>query len=284
MMSCPEGKIFKEGYEVQGYVRADGTHVNSFSVGATCITDRGALGKGERILPPLGDELHLKSYGYSIDRSEQARRKALREASKDNDPLEVLRRINLIRNYQAKDRKNAENRKRFDDDVEYMKDFYARWKKQHSQSGGHADIGVYESHNLDGMNIVYRTMDETDSLYLNDMESETPHLNKFFTWADGDVIGVFANNKLQGYFKYNLDLNKHAVMITHFKTLKGKRSLLYVFIEKYFSSNGFNTIYVVVDTKDKDAIDNLNLWTREKFSFEKVENSNFCKLTLVKII
>ena len=68
------------------------------------------------------DMLQLSKYGYSITKSIDDRRAALDAASKDNDILVVLRRLNLVRNYQS----IAENKKIFDDDIEYVRELYTK--------------------------------------------------------------------------------------------------------------------------------------------------------------
>ena len=65
----------------------------------------------------FGDhELHLRNYGYAIKKSNDERRTAMDAACKDYGTSAVLQRLNVVRNYQSK----PENRKIFDDDIEYM--------------------------------------------------------------------------------------------------------------------------------------------------------------------
>lgn len=132
---CARGEIEREGYYRKGYMRnsfrrKDGTfvpstYVSGAEVPPTCVKDMGKPGKGPRILPKPSGKLHLHKYGYAIRKSEANRRAALRAASRDNDTLEVLRHLNLLRNYQP----IPENKAIFSQDVEYMKNLYAREKK-----------------------------------------------------------------------------------------------------------------------------------------------------------
>lgn len=142
---CGPGKILREGYHRKGYQRneferQDGTvvpatYVSAANVPPVCVKDTGRPGKGPKTLPKLGDKIHLTRYGYSIHKPESSRRAALRAASQDFNTLEVLRRLNLIRNYQAV----PENKAIFSSDVEYMKKLYANIKKKdpaNRQKGG----------------------------------------------------------------------------------------------------------------------------------------------------
>jgi hypothetical protein len=99
-------------------------------VKANCIEDRGKKGKGPYTLPPITNNLELSRYGYSLKKSQQSRRKSLRDASKKNSALPVLRRVNLIRNYS---KSYPANYTKLSADVEYMKKYYARIKKTSSK-------------------------------------------------------------------------------------------------------------------------------------------------------
>ncbi|AKI80314.1 putative N-acetyltransferase [Acanthamoeba polyphaga mimivirus] len=137
---CPPGEILREGYyrhgyERRGFKRSSGTYippteVSEAYVPPTCIIDRGKPGKGPRILPKPGNDLHLSWYGYAVHESERDRHRALVEASQENDPLEVLRRLNLLRNYQAyPDVKDIMSQ-----DVKFMSDLYAKYKERNPEA------------------------------------------------------------------------------------------------------------------------------------------------------
>lgn len=213
---CKSGEILKDGYVRKAhkrneYKRSNGVVVKSSRVpethvAATCVKDTGKPGKGPKILPKLNDNLKISKYGYSIHKSEPVRRAALREASRDNDTLEVLRKLNLIRNYQS-DKKNKEI---FSKDVEYMKKLYAKSKKQR---GGDNDLidnelissddiitvnlpenrkikidtvissdevcdddkctttnNVYETHTIDNTEVIFRTIKKSDSEQILDLD------------------------------------------------------------------------------------------------------------------
>lgn len=75
------------------------------------------------LIDPKGP--HLTEYGYDIHKSQSEREKSLIKASKKVGVLEVLRRLNLIRNYTAVE----SNKKKMSKDVEFMKKFYEVSKK-----------------------------------------------------------------------------------------------------------------------------------------------------------
>ena len=177
---CGEGEIMRKGFHRKGFQRRsfkrkDGTVVSpSYIPGAyvspTCTKDMGKPGKGPKTLPRPDDLVHLTKYGYSIRQSETNRRAALREASRKNGTLLVLQRLNLLRNYQPV----PENKEIFTDDVEFMKEMYAKEKakRQRKQSGSKNSSqrksknqrgGVYlfgEPSDGDGVDTTSETSDE----------------------------------------------------------------------------------------------------------------------------
>ncbi|XWV24647.1 putative N-acetyl transferase [Tupanvirus deep ocean] len=132
---CGPGEILRKGFTRKGFhrnefTRKDGivvpsTYIPETKVPPTCVPDLGKPGRGKKTLPPPDDILHLSSYGYSIHKPETVRRAALRAAAKDYDILLVLRRLNLLRNYQP----IPENKEIFSKDVEFMKDMYDPYRK-----------------------------------------------------------------------------------------------------------------------------------------------------------
>ena len=83
--------------------------------------------ESKKILPPVSKDKKdsLEKYGYKLSKSRSARRKALKRAARSRKILPVLRRINLISNYM---KSKPENHKIIREDVEYMKDLYAKYK------------------------------------------------------------------------------------------------------------------------------------------------------------
>lgn len=132
---CGPGEILRKGYHRKGYERrsferSDGTkvpatYVSDAYVPPTCVPDQGSKGYGPKTLPPLGMDIHLSNYGYSIHKPANERRAALKAATHDYSTLSVLRRLNLIRNYQAV----PENKEKFSDDVKYLQRQYANTRR-----------------------------------------------------------------------------------------------------------------------------------------------------------
>lgn len=79
----------------------------------------------KKTLPPLGKDISLSKSGYKVKNSEQTRRSSLKRASKKYGTLPVLRRLNLVRNYQ----KNTSAEKVLTKDVNYMSDMHHAAKK-----------------------------------------------------------------------------------------------------------------------------------------------------------
>lgn len=134
--ACPRGKVSKikhskKGHLRRAYTRKDGTrvkaaYVSRTTVPSTCVLDKGVRGKGKQTLPPIKKVGFLRRHGYSVDKAESSRRKAIREAAKESDPLEVLRHLNLIRNYTA----DVGNKRVLSRDVRYSSELYERYKKR----------------------------------------------------------------------------------------------------------------------------------------------------------
>jgi hypothetical protein len=82
--------------------------------------------KRPKVLPPLGNDMSLHKYGYTLQDSAKARSTSLKRASKVYGPLPVLRRVNLIRNYT---KSVPVNYKKLSVDVEFLKKEYKRSKK-----------------------------------------------------------------------------------------------------------------------------------------------------------
>lgn len=101
--TCPRGEILRKGYVRKAYKRSDGTVVKSKRIAATCVPDKGKPGKtpnSKKVLPKP-KQGGLSKYGYSNIKTAGAvkRRAALTIAVKDLGYAPVVRRLNLISNY-----------------------------------------------------------------------------------------------------------------------------------------------------------------------------------------
>jgi hypothetical protein len=75
-------------------------------------------------LPKLSKDVSLSKSGYKVKKSDQERHKSLKKASKKYGSLVVLRRLNLVRNYN----KNKEIEGVLSNDVNYMSDLHKQGK------------------------------------------------------------------------------------------------------------------------------------------------------------
>lgn len=173
--SCGPGQILRKGYTKKGYVRSayqrkDGKIIPSAvipttKVPPTCVPDFGKPGHGRKTLPKPDDIVHLTKYGYSVHASDSQRHDALRAASRDYGTLTILRRLNLLRNYQA----IPENKEIFSQDVEYMKQLYdpirkvpRKKSKMNYQSGGNDFSDSDEDETVEEINLP-----ETNKMEIN---------------------------------------------------------------------------------------------------------------------
>ncbi|QGR54137.1 hypothetical protein [Moumouvirus maliensis] len=139
-IKCRSGEILRKGYHRKGFerrefVRSNGTivpasYIPETYVPPTCVKDMGQPGKGPKILPTPRGDIHFRDYGYDVHKPDRERQQALIDASNDYNPLTVLRRMNLIRNYQPV----PENKERMSRDVEFLSNYYAKIKEMDSNN------------------------------------------------------------------------------------------------------------------------------------------------------
>jgi len=145
--SCPKGKIRRQSYvkkshNRRSYVKKDGTRVKGSYVDKTkvksgCTKDRGMPGKTpkiKRILPKPGEEVSFRKFGYKVNNSDIVRERALSRVVKLFGPLKSLRRLNLLRNYQPRDKEGRRVSRIMSRDVEYLKKKYKNYKRRHGRT------------------------------------------------------------------------------------------------------------------------------------------------------
>jgi hypothetical protein len=118
--TCPKGMIIRKSYTTKKTSKK-----NSIYVPETCIKDKGKLGHGPKILSNIDKNISLSSFGYKLSKSDKSRKTSLKKASKKYGKLNVLRRVNLIRNYSKSIPKNYE---KLSNDVSYLKKEYSKDK------------------------------------------------------------------------------------------------------------------------------------------------------------
>jgi hypothetical protein len=93
--------------------------------------------KSKKSLPPIDTNIHLSNYGYSLDKTEKARKTSLKRASKKEGSTlpskrlgeakllrPILKRLNLIRNYTS----IKSNKTKMTKDVDFLKKEYKKEK------------------------------------------------------------------------------------------------------------------------------------------------------------
>ncbi len=142
--SCGPGQIRRASYDRKahsrksyrrGSTKVKGSYVDRTHVPSACVKDMGKPGKtpkSKRVLPRPGEKLHLSKYGYATHKAPSERHAALMKAAeKSGEPmLTVLRRLNLLANYQADPRAKAAMR----EDVDYMSAQYAKYKRSQGRT------------------------------------------------------------------------------------------------------------------------------------------------------
>ena len=127
--SCGEKEILRASYNRKSYRRKSGSRIAATHVKASCVPATGkAIRRGsktpkaERVLPKPSEDVSLEAFGYGTHQPTHIRHKALEAASKKFGSLPILRRLNLLRNYQA----HPAAKKVMSADVEFMSVLHAR--------------------------------------------------------------------------------------------------------------------------------------------------------------
>lgn len=265
---CSPGKIMRKGYKRSAYKRTDGTVVKETKVDPVCIKDQGKPGKGPKTLPKPDDKLHLSKYGYYYKKSADARHKALRSAVKENDALKVLRRLNLLRNYQSV----PEVKSVFSDDVEYMKKLYSKIKKNDNQiGGGDTDIQAFsEVYIINDTEIRFHPIKQEElSKITPDQQDVLLDMDKNKTSTQIQFIGMLINNKLGGVCGFTT--SNETAEIVHFVAPQKFSVELFSVVHDYLMLNNIKKIIVkVTNINDKDISPKLNLWINMGLRFDAV--------------
>ena len=119
---CGKGEIRRSSYKKNSYKKKDGTKIKGSKVRSSCIEDRGKKGKGRKLFV-IKDGGLLTKEGYSLKKSQSARRASIRKASREKGMLSVLRHLNAIRTLQ---KSNPENFKKLDADVKFIQKEYKK--------------------------------------------------------------------------------------------------------------------------------------------------------------
>ena len=119
---CGKGEIRRSSYKRKSYRSKNGTKIKKSKVKSSCIEDRGKKGKGRKLFV-IKDGGLLTKEGYSLKKSQNARKISIRKASRKKGMLSVLRHLNAIRTLQ---KSNPENYKKLDADVKFIQKKYKK--------------------------------------------------------------------------------------------------------------------------------------------------------------
>lgn len=98
---CSPGTIKRKAYTRKAYTRSDGTHVKATRVAASCVPDRGTVGRGKKVVKTPLKKGELKMFGYSVSEPAADRRHALSLAIRHyGDATSVFRKVNLLATFQ----------------------------------------------------------------------------------------------------------------------------------------------------------------------------------------
>lgn len=118
-LQCPAGEIARNGYITE----------NGKVVGATCIENRGAVGKYEGQEPIYLEKGEMSQFGYDDlkEKSANARRNAIKRAVKEDGYSTVIKRVNVL--YILNKKQNKELAKIAKSDVDWMEEHSNMLKK-----------------------------------------------------------------------------------------------------------------------------------------------------------
>jgi len=124
---CPKGYELKEGYNRKSYTTKKGTKVPKTHVAPTCIKDRGLPGKilDDFKVITISNKNKLSEQGYSINKNENARYRALLKAVEAYGYLSVLRKLVALRTLTRNS--NPEQSEIHDVDIKKLQE----WRKKH---------------------------------------------------------------------------------------------------------------------------------------------------------
>ena len=100
---CPAGKIRRNAASVKGFTRANGVKVAATNRKASCVTDQGAPGEGNKVIKiPNANKDLLMKYGYSTSLDDEKRHECLRKAAREIGHVRVIRYLNGLANLQMR--------------------------------------------------------------------------------------------------------------------------------------------------------------------------------------
>ena len=135
--NCPKGEILRAAYVRRPYRRSDGSKVEGAIVPPSCITDRGAPGKGKKTIV-LDPSNHI-GHGYNdVEHKSEAQRhrslmrafRALEELEGPRDAYGTLIKM-LVARSNLTQRTQPKSSKIMKDDQEWLSSKLQEWKETH---------------------------------------------------------------------------------------------------------------------------------------------------------
>lgn len=143
-------------------------------------------------------------------------------------------------------------------------------------------IKVYEKHQYENSEIIFRNIEMTDIDNLIDfMTNHHIESNRDILIADinhNQYIGIFVENKLMGIMKYSA--NKSDVKILIFVVDKPYGTTFMKFLDKFFTKNNFESIESELSV-DNDNIRYINIMQENGMKIDKIIND---KMFMKKVI
>uniref|UniRef100_A0A6C0CA95 N-acetyltransferase domain-containing protein n=1 Tax=viral metagenome TaxID=1070528 RepID=A0A6C0CA95_9ZZZZ len=214
-------------------------------------------GKGPETLPPLKNEFHLRSFGYSYKKTPKARQEALRKAAQSvGDTLAVYRRLNLARNKQG----DENIRKIMGDDVEYMKNYYRRTKKQ---SGGHDETIIVlpeEEYDEALYQPINRFQDESIFVLPEEQWDEALHGGNDEEDDDVNIIDLPEDIEFSETVENKIICNSDNCEIRESHTVDDKNITYYTLTEKDAAEVlELDNVFMDFDRTEEDVLKNLQM-------------------------
>lgn len=122
-MECSKGEILRKKYTRKSFVRKDGTKVKKTTVPASCIKDRGNVGKGRNLLGRLKSGT-LTNFGYSSKMNQEQRHSKLKKALKSLGYSTIVKKLNAVRILNKNT--NPKISSKFHKDIIYLKKNYRK--------------------------------------------------------------------------------------------------------------------------------------------------------------
>lgn len=94
-MSCSKEEILRKKYTRKSFVRKDGVKVKKTIVSASCIKDRGNVGKGPNLIENLKTGT-LSKFGYSSKLNKEQRHSKLKKALQVLGYQTIVKKLNAI--------------------------------------------------------------------------------------------------------------------------------------------------------------------------------------------